>query len=207
MAEELTPSSGVLWYRLLNGAAPFRQGDQFFGVKHPDRPQGPAHDLIICTQSCDIEQRRTPRIFVAPAYPLVKWLYANPAMLDRLGELARGRMTGYYLLPPYPGCEIDAACGERVVDFSAMDKISIKILTDHVAQGVPWLRLEAPRREHFSQHLALYFMRVALEGSPEPPQLIKGDRSARCMGISSHSSWLYGRGRLARPFVPQRPGQ
>jgi hypothetical protein len=120
------------------------------------------YDLIILTQSCDLEQRKVRLVATCPIFSLGEFEAVNPAFArkGRWNENLKGRIEGLHLLasPTTPEDNRQAL----VVDFREIYSLPYGYLTDHATGlGQRW-RLESPFLEHFSQAFARFFMRVGL---------------------------------------------
>jgi hypothetical protein len=120
------------------------------------------YDLIIVTQSCDLEQRKVRLVAACPIYSLPQFEAVNPAFgkKGRWNEVLKGRVEGLHLLasPIHPENNRDA----RVVDFREIYSLPFDYLVAHAGKvGLRW-RLRPPFLEHFSQAFARFFMRVGL---------------------------------------------
>jgi hypothetical protein len=160
------------WIRVDGGT--LRQGDFLPGCIVPILPKvlvpdgnmsasARSNDLIIVTQSCDIEQGRVRRIALLAISSLPEFEASNPsfAKKGRWNEVLKGRAEGLHLLasPTNPEDSRQAL----VVDFREIYSLPIDYLTDHAARlGRPRWRLKSPFLEHFSQAFARFFMRVGL---------------------------------------------
>lgn len=156
-----------------------RQGDYLpqclvpeFG---PDFASGSTHevaaseyDVIVVTQSCDLEQRKVRLVAVCPIYSIAEFEAVNPAFSKRgrWNEVLKGRIEGLHLL----ASPTDAANnrGALVVDFRQIYSLPFNYLVSRAAQiGSRW-RLRSPYLEHFSQAFARFFMRVGLPSTIPP---------------------------------------
>lgn len=122
-------------------------------------------DLIVVTQSCDLENRKAPLVALCPVYGLARQAaidpkFANPKELDRL---RRGDYVALHMLAS-PDDPADNK-GALVVDFRQIYSLPFGFLSAHAARlGGRW-RLDSPFLEHFSQAFARFFMRVGLPSS------------------------------------------
>ena len=119
-------------------------------------------DLVILTQSCDLEQRRVRHAACCPIFALADFEVENPAFSrkGRWNEVLKGRFEGLHLLasPTNPDNNREAL----VVDFREIYSLPFDYLTERaIALGHRW-RLRSPYLEHFSQAFARFFMRVGL---------------------------------------------
>lgn len=122
-------------------------------------------DLIVLTQSCDLENKKAQFVALCPIYSVSDFESANPsfAQKGRWNEVRRGRVEGLYLLAS-PQNPLDS-WSALVVDFREIHSLPIEYLTAHVTEiGDRW-RLKSPYLEHFSQGFARFFMRVGLPSS------------------------------------------
>ncbi len=125
-------------------------------------------DVIIVTQSCDLEARKVRLVALCPITSVVEFEQASPQMAKggRWESVRKGREEGLHLLssPVYP--DNNREC--LVVDFREIYSSALDFLTQHaVAQGARW-RLKSPYLEHFSQAFARFFMRVGLPSNIPP---------------------------------------
>ncbi|MDN7182066.1 hypothetical protein M0D69_29450 [Caballeronia sp. SEWSISQ10-4 2] len=124
-------------------------------------PVGEAN-LIIVTQSCDLENGKVELVAMCPAYTLAEFEEQNPAFKNkgRWEEVRKGRIEGLHLL----GSPADPSenQGALVVDFGQIFSLPTGYLAKRAdSAGTRW-RLDSPFLEHFSQAFARYFMRVGL---------------------------------------------
>lgn len=126
------------------------------------------YDLIVMTQSCDLENAKAGFVALCPIFSLDEFEQANPKF-TRKGEwenVRKGRIEGLHLLssPTNPVNNRDA----RVVDFREIYSLPFDFLSKHSEKhGQRW-RLRSPYLEHFSQAFARFFMRVGLPSSISP---------------------------------------
>ncbi len=119
-------------------------------------------DLIIVTQSCDLENKKVELVACCPIFSLEEFEEINPNF-KTTGEWERvrkGQIEGLHLLasPAKPEDQWAAL----VVDFKSIHSLPIDYLASHASGlGVRW-RLRSPFLEHFSQAFARFFMRVGL---------------------------------------------
>lgn len=126
------------------------------------------YDLIVITQSCDLEQRKARLVAACPIYPLAEFEAVNPAFAKkgRWNEVLKGRVEGLHLLasPSDPANNRDAL----VTDFREIYSLPFDYLASRATQLGPRWRLRAPYLEHFSQAFARFFMRVGLPSTIPP---------------------------------------
>jgi hypothetical protein len=125
-------------------------------------------DLIVVTQSCDLEHAKVPFVAMCPIHSIPKFEKTNPAFAKkgRWEEVRKGRIEGLYLLasPTAPSNNREAL----VVDFRQIISLPSIYLTRHATSlGQRW-RLQSPFLEHFSQGFARFFMRVGLPSAIPP---------------------------------------
>ena len=119
-------------------------------------------DLIIMTQSCDLENSKATLVACCPIHTLARFEEFNPK-LKKAGaweSVRQGRQEGLHLLgsPVRPDDKWDA----YVVDFRSIYSLPIGYMSAHArSMGARW-RLRSPYLEHFSQAFARFFMRVGL---------------------------------------------
>jgi hypothetical protein len=173
----MRPFDPAAWYSLAEPDEPVLQGAQFFDVTlrrvipYPSYPGQYAigqetADVVVATQSCDLEQRKTAEIEVIPVYPLVEWLAEEPAFVNQLETVRRGHVPSLYILPAWPQARFAQARRTRIVAFDEKRSISWDDL-DTLRQK-QWLGLRSPYIEHFGQALARFYMRVGLPEDMPP---------------------------------------
>lgn len=122
-------------------------------------------DLIVLTQSCDLEHEKVRLVAMCPIYAIAKFEERNPDFQKkgRWDEVRKGRVEGLHMLgsPTTPGNNREAL----VVDFREIYSLPFEYLTKHATELGPRWRLKPPYLEHFSQAFARFFMRVGLPSS------------------------------------------
>ena len=119
------------------------------------------YNVIIMSQSCDIENDKIDLVLLCPVWPLEE-MEKNDFIKSSKGkeELRRGNFTGYHLLNK---CELENfIAGYTVVDFRNIYSISLDFIKYFNKTKGQRLRLLPPYREHLSQAFARFFMRVGL---------------------------------------------
>lgn len=183
----------MTWFELTTGPA-LMQGDLIPSIGIPI-PAGSAEefaasddppieviemDVVVMSQSCDLEQDKTEWVVVAQYAP---WKDMAVGMgrnrrLDMQKQIRRGRVPHYALLRE------DAQLEWSVVDFRRLFTLPIGYLQTHAAGLGDRLRMLSPYREDIAQAFARYFMRVALPidpvefdiwDPPPPPPDLAGD--------------------------------
>ena len=129
-------------------------------------------DLIVITQSCDLQQGRLSLVAMCPVWTIPDFEAAQAAhghtrseraWRDFWNNVRKGRSPALHLLasPINP----TAARLALLVDFRAIYSLPLAYLARHADQiGDRW-RLRSPFLEHFSQAFARSFMRVGLPSS------------------------------------------
>jgi len=153
---------------------PLAQGDYLTGCPVPILPSNfnigkvdatisiRRADLIVMTQSCDLENSKVQLVAMCPILSIAQLAstderYGKP---DRLEESRKGRIEALHMLssPRVPDDHRDA----RIVDFREIHSLPVEFLIAHAnSLGKRW-RLRSPYLEHFSQAFARFFMRVGL---------------------------------------------
>ncbi|HEX4341548.1 MAG TPA: hypothetical protein VH062_36815 [Polyangiaceae bacterium] len=122
-------------------------------------------DLIVVTQSCDLENDKVSLVAFCPIHTLGTFEDANPGfkIKGRWESVRLGKMAALHMLasPETPNDNRAAL----VVDFGQIHSLPPAYVKRRATElGSRW-RLESPFLEHFSQALARYFMRVGLPSS------------------------------------------
>lgn len=139
--------------------------DSDFGSADPETVPVLGADLIVVTQSCDLEQGKAMLVALCPIHALTVFEEQNPDFKHkgRWEEVRKGRIEGLHLLAS-PVCPEDSR-EALVVDFGEIYSLPVHYLTMRTGKlGLRW-RLDSPFLEHFSQAFARYFMRVGLPSS------------------------------------------
>jgi hypothetical protein len=122
-------------------------------------------DLIVLTQSCDLENSKARFVAMSPLYAISEFKTLNPAYANKgkCNEVRKGRIEGLHLLasPEDPSDNQKAL----IVDFREIYSLPFGYLEKHAANIRPRWRLRSPFLEHFSQTFARFFMRVGLPSS------------------------------------------
>lgn len=122
-------------------------------------------DLIVVTQSCDLENGKNELVALCPIYTLAEFENANPKAAQKgfWEQVRRGKIEGFYMLSPLQNPENNREC--LVVDFREIYSLPFEFLTKHAESLENRWRLKSPFLEHFSQAFARFFMRVGLPSS------------------------------------------
>lgn len=119
-------------------------------------------NLIVLTQTCDLENNKAPFVALCPHYTLREYEDANE-LFSKKGvweQVRNGRRDGLHMLGGFD--LLPDGRSEIVVDFRMIHSLPINYLESHAAAlGDRW-RLQSPYLEHFSQAFARFFMRVGL---------------------------------------------
>ena len=119
-------------------------------------------DLIVLTQSCDLEQNKVRLVAMCPIFSIEAFEQKNPEFKKkgRWNEVRKGRMEGLHML----GAQNNPTNNREafVVDFREIYSLPFEYLFKHATElGARW-RLKSPFLEHFSQAFARFYMRVGL---------------------------------------------
>jgi hypothetical protein len=120
------------------------------------------YDLILVTQSCDLEQQKARLVAASPIYAIAVFEETNPKFKGkgRWNEVLKGRVEGLHLLASMTAPENNREA--LVVDFREIYSLPFDYLVNHAVNLGPRWRLRSPFLEHFSQTFARFFMRVGL---------------------------------------------
>jgi hypothetical protein len=172
------PASDAFWLQIESDS--LAQGDLLRDCFIPDFPADFGVDeasqnvqiyrgnLIILTQSCDLENRKVGHVALAPICSIATFSQQNPDFKNkgRREEVRRGRHEGLYLFPSPEDPRNNQEA--LVVDFRQIISLPFGYLTRHAnGLGLRW-RLQSPYLEHFSQAFARFFMRVGLPSAIPP---------------------------------------
>jgi hypothetical protein len=119
-------------------------------------------NVIVITQSCDLERKKTPSILVAHYFTMDEIEEANPTFKTkgRWREVAIGRFESLYMLRCPENPENGRGC--LVVDFRRVSSLPFSYVEAFAEKIEERWRLKSPYLEHLSQAFGRYFMRVAL---------------------------------------------
>ena len=162
------------WWESVEGAV-LNQGDWLIGCHVPvllsefSPSEGSVIDIdlelrniIVITQSCDLENGKAPLVAVCPVYTLPEWEQASEDFRakGRWESVRQGRVEGLHLLAGLQGPEMNPDC--LVVDFRQIYSLPIGYLSAYAERMGQRARLRSPYLEHFAQAFARFFMRVGL---------------------------------------------
>jgi len=123
-------------------------------------------DLVVLTQSCDLENDKIEDILFAQA---VDWPAVVQDEVRRGNEAAKGARFRKLLVDGHlPGLSLLHKREEQplfpwsVVDFRRLFTLPKAFARQFAASSGPRLRLRSPYREHLAQAFARFFMRVGL---------------------------------------------
>ena len=125
-------------------------------------------DLIVVTQSCDLEHGKSELVALCPIYSLTEFETANPKAAQKgfWKQVRRAKIEGFHLLSSFENPKNNRECS--VVDFREIYSLPFEFLTKHAASSKIRWRLKSPYLEHFSQAFARFFMRVGLSANIPP---------------------------------------
>lgn len=178
------------WYRVPTADHPAYQGDQIFDVTLYAVVPDPSRlgelaieesqaDVIIVTQTCDLEERKVDVVEVAPTFRLSDWLAVHPSWYNpnQLEAIRRGVATSLYFLPGWPDSPIADMHQSRVVRFDQKRTMTFAEI-DQATRGRR-ISLQHPYIEHFAQAVARFYMRVGLPESIPPVQWERLNNSSK----------------------------
>ncbi len=126
-------------------------------------------DVIIVTQSCDLEQGKVDNVLLAKvdSYDSIVAQSVREQRNDHIGKAGkkfrenciRNNFPNYSLLKAFAGTP---PLPWSLVDFRALYILPKGIAAEHALKVGDRLRLRSPYREHLSQAFARYIMRVGL---------------------------------------------
>jgi hypothetical protein len=162
------------WERYKGGI--LNQGDFLEGVSIPivraSFPEGDASgnvpmsigtaNLIVMSQSCDLEQRKIPYVVASQVFTLTEFEESNSTYKrsGRWKEVSRGRVEALHLLP-----SPDPKPDDRkymVVDFRLIVSLPLEYVERVAGEAGERWRLQSPFIENLSHDFGRFFSRVAL---------------------------------------------
>lgn len=159
------------WYELIDGDTFPLQGDfisdcpiivpnkEITGIIDATKR---LYNVIIMSQSCDLENKKLDLVLVCPYWPLSEFAKYDSYYNSSGGKegLRRGYFPGYHLLNK---CDIEGfETDYLIVDFRNVYGVQFDFLIEFINEQNKRLRLLPPYREHLSQAFARFFMRVGL---------------------------------------------
>lgn len=123
------------------------------------------YDVIIMSQSCDLQHDKIKLVLVAPIFSLANFSNANNQFKDyKLREAMRlGNLPGYHLLNSYNfETREDLKDELLVVDFKSIFSVNIDFLKAFTLEQKELIGLKSPYIEHLAQAFARFLMRVGL---------------------------------------------
>lgn len=119
------------------------------------------YDIIVMSQSCDLEAEKINLVLVCPFYTLNEMgrIYSDYKSTNMKNKLRQGRIVGNHLLNRDEDNNINDFL---VVDFKNVYAVPLKFLKKIIVSRENRVRLLPPYREHLSQAFARFFMRVGL---------------------------------------------
>jgi hypothetical protein len=136
-------------------------------------------DLVIVSQSCDIASGQKSDMWLVVLCPLWRLSAAgevNSFLKSSYGkeECRRGNLAGYHMIA---ASEHDQWSREiSIVSFRELWSLPLDFVRNFAASKGLRPRMKSPYREHLSQALARYFMRVGLPS--EVPSFVTSDTKA-----------------------------
>jgi len=126
------------------------------------------YEVIVMSQSCDLENANVDIVLVCPIYPIVELQKQNDKYKGRNGRkaLEQGTAIGYHALNLISEGNFDRP--HYFVDFRNVFGIHIDTLKELCTKQKTRLRVLPPYREHLAQAFARYFMRVGLPVNIDP---------------------------------------
>lgn len=117
------------------------------------------HRVIVLTQTCDLEQRKTLLAVVAVVEDATD-LVARGVLKESevRGNLLKGRVWGMYLLPADPARGLP----EMIADFRRLHTVRLDLLAGLCRAGQRRGRVRSLYREHLSKHFADGYCRIGL---------------------------------------------
>jgi len=122
-------------------------------------------DLIVVTQSCDLENNKVQLVALCPISTVaqLKMIDEKYGKADRLEEIRKGKWESLHMLSSTDKPENN--WDVRIVDFREIHSLPVQFLSSHASKHGKRQRLKSPYLEHFSQAFARFFMRVGLPSS------------------------------------------
>lgn len=117
-------------------------------------------NVVIMTQSCDLENDKTETVILCPIWKLDELNLVK----SKKEQIRKGYQPGWHLL----NCDEDLDISYTVVEFSRLFMAPKAALEGFAGRLENRPRLVSPYKEHLSQAFARYFMRVGLPSNIPP---------------------------------------
>lgn len=162
------------WYEIINGRH-ILQGDilESFEVLFPTESnisdekkvkiKAEIYDVVVVSQSCDIEECKIDLVLLCPLTDIDTFKNSAPDFFkgkSGLNQIRQGVIPGLHMIAE---CNIQGF--ERPIKLANFHKIysmPVDYVKDFAERKGNRIRLNPPYREHLSQSLARFFMRVGL---------------------------------------------
>lgn len=170
------------WYEYLNNEKSLQQGELIlnFPILMPPKkieeekgkfkitPNITRKDVVILSQSCDLEQNKIKIITVCPFITLSDFVKNNEIFKDdtKKEDLRRGYVPYLHLLDKVSEKHFNNEM--LVVNFRNIYTANNEFLKDFVIKQSERIALKSPYIEHLSQAFARFFMRVGLPSTIKP---------------------------------------
>lgn len=124
-------------------------------------------DLIVVSQSCDLEAKKVDFVACCPVDSLRSFLSVaedqaelSNKQKNKAEKIRKGEQYAFHLLQSPDGSADQTRC--LVADFGQIISLPIDYATNYLVANPDSVRLNSPYLEHFSQAFARFFMRVGL---------------------------------------------
>jgi len=169
--QKMSTSERYEWYKVVKDNT-LQQGDFFYDcpitmpLANPEKEDVEVkvmvYDVVVMSQSCDLEARKVDIVLVCPFFPLSA-MKAQGSHFDSskwLKGVRDGKEPGYHLLNKIP---FDGYLQEPfIVEFRNVYGIHLEYLENIARARKDRIRLLPPYKEHLSQSFVRFFMRVGL---------------------------------------------
>jgi hypothetical protein len=117
---------------------------------------GSPADIIVMTQSCDLEHDKLDMVVVCPVWSVDHLKKEHKFGKDRLNRIISGRQPDMHMIhesddPKFP---------MSVVEFKRIQTVPLPWLMACAKTQSPRVRLKSPYRERLAQAFGMYFMRI-----------------------------------------------
>ena len=120
------------------------------------------YDVIVVTQSCDLEKGKIETVLVCPVISIDKFDQSK----DNKEKIRRGFMPGYHMLN---SCALDGFTSPiKIVSIRQVFGLPFDYIQNMASHSRPRLRLLPPYREHLAQAFARFIMRIGLPNDIPP---------------------------------------
>jgi len=142
------------------------------------------YDLVIVSQSCDLENGKLDYVLMCPRWSYNDYAEVNSEFkkIEKLEQLRQGKYYKYCMLNESK--LVDLTCEIQIVDLGTVFSVPYNTLKKMAKSSGKRLRLLSPYKEKLAQAFAYYYMRIAL-----PDDIPKFEKTKQMAPISTKPTY------------------